>query len=126
MDSTDGASYSEIPGNADNSETKPLNFSDPDRNSPQNTTGVETTRLATDMDEIEHCEFDSVLSYDNGRDEIAGGKRDGLNTIHVAGYAVGHLNNDLCAAIWFNYLSYYVSNVVGLSNGISGLCLLSG
>lgn len=46
--------------------------------------------------------------------------------MHVFGYSIGHLNNDLCAAIWFNYLTYYVNKVVGLSDEVSGLCLLSG
>ena len=43
----------------------------------------------------------------------------------LAGYAVGHFANDLCASMWFIYLSYYLINVVGLNQNISGLCLLS-
>ena len=38
--------------------------------------------------------------------------RDGLVGKHVAAYAVGHFNNDLCAAMWFVYLSWYVKDVV--------------
>ena len=36
-------------------------------------------------------------------------KRDGLNNVHVAAYSVGHFNNDLCAAMWFVYLSWYIN-----------------
>ena len=52
--------------------------------------------------------------------------RDGLSATHVAAYSVGHFNNDLCAAMWFVYLSWYVADVVGLDSTITGLCLLSG
>lgn len=44
----------------------------------------------------------------------------------LAGYSVGHFANDLCASMWFIYLSYYLLNVVNLSSSIAGLCLLSG
>ena len=42
-------------------------------------------------------------------------KRDGLNSMHISAYAVGHLSNDLCAAAWFTYVLYYIKEVVGLS-----------
>ena len=42
-------------------------------------------------------------------------KRDSLGTREVAAYAVGHVNNDLCACMWFVYLTWYLTNVVGLS-----------
>lgn len=41
-------------------------------------------------------------------------------------YTVGHFNNDLCAAQWFVYLTWYINKVVGLSPRLSGLCCLSG
>ena len=44
----------------------------------------------------------------------------------LAGYSVGHFANDLCASMWFIYLSYYLISVVGLSSNVAGLCLLSG
>ena len=53
-------------------------------------------------------------------------KRDGLTTTHDWAYCIGHFNNDLCAAMWFIYLTYYVANVVGLTPQVAGLCLLSG
>lgn len=53
-------------------------------------------------------------------------KRDGLGTVHVAAYSVGHFNNDLCASMWFVYLSWYINKVVGLNSNLTGLCLLSG
>ena len=41
-------------------------------------------------------------------------------------YGTGHILNDLCASMWFIYLSYYLLYVVGLSENTSGLALLSG
>lgn len=38
--------------------------------------------------------------------------RDGITSSVLAGYAVGHFANDLCASMWFIYLSYYLLNVV--------------
>ena len=52
--------------------------------------------------------------------------RDGVTKVVQAGYAVGHFANDLCASMWFIYLSYYLINVVQLSQNVAGLCLLSG
>ena len=52
--------------------------------------------------------------------------RDGVDKKVLAGYAVGHLANDLCASMWFIYLSYYLLHVVELDSHIAGLCLLSG
>ena len=52
--------------------------------------------------------------------------RDGVTNMVLSGYAVGHFANDLCASMWFIYLSYYLINVVKLTQNISGLCLLSG
>ena len=44
----------------------------------------------------------------------------------MAAYSVGHLGNDLCAAMWFFYLSWYMKNVVKLDATAAGACLLSG
>ena len=52
--------------------------------------------------------------------------RDGVTTVVLTGYSVGHFANDLCASLWFIYLSYYLINVVKLDPNIGGLCLLSG
>ena len=41
--------------------------------------------------------------------------RDGVTKIVLAAYSVGHFANDLCASMWFIYLSYYLLNVVKLS-----------
>ena len=38
-------------------------------------------------------------------------KLDALTTIHIAAYSVGHFLNDLTAAIWFNYLLFYMKNI---------------
>lgn len=53
-------------------------------------------------------------------------KRDALEKKHLAAYAVGHLSNDLCAAGWFFYLSYYLKFVMGLSGDKAGLVILAG
>jgi len=49
-----------------------------------------------------------------------------MTKVRVAAYSVGHFNNDLCAAMWFVYLSWYVKEVVGLPAHITALCLFSG
>ena len=41
--------------------------------------------------------------------------RDGVTSVVLTGYSVGHFANDLCASMWFIYLSYYLIYVVGLS-----------
>jgi hypothetical protein len=50
----------------------------------------------------------------------ASARRDGLETKHVAAYSIGHFNNDLCAAMWFVYLSWYLNKVVKLDKGVTG------
>ena len=40
--------------------------------------------------------------------------RDGVNNVVLAAYSVGHFANDLCASMWFIYLSYYLISVVKL------------
>lgn len=41
-------------------------------------------------------------------------------------YSIGHFANDLCAAMWFIYFSFYLLNVVQLSPNVAGLAILSG
>jgi len=53
-------------------------------------------------------------------------QRDGLTTGHIYGYAIGHVCNDMCAAMWFFYLAWYLNIVVGLSKRVTALCGLSG
>jgi Na+/melibiose symporter-like transporter len=52
--------------------------------------------------------------------------RDGMSATNIWAYSVGHFNNDLCAAQWFVYLSWYINKVVKLDASTTGLCLLSG
>ena len=40
--------------------------------------------------------------------------RDGVTTVVLSAYSVGHFANDLCASMWFIYLSYYLLKVVKL------------
>jgi Na+/melibiose symporter-like transporter len=53
-------------------------------------------------------------------------KRDGLSSRHIYAYMVGHFNNDLCASMWFIYLTYFLTYVVVLPSNIVALALLSG
>lgn len=52
--------------------------------------------------------------------------RDGLSELKIKGYAVSHFNNDLCASIYFIYMTWYLINVVNLTKTHAALCLLSG
>jgi hypothetical protein len=45
---------------------------------------------------------------------------DKLTKTQIIGYAVGHFQNDLCAACWFNYLLYFMKNVIFKDNPASG------
>jgi Na+/melibiose symporter-like transporter len=49
-----------------------------------------------------------------------------MRNVHIAAYSVGHFGNDLCASMWFIYLTYYLQYVVGLSPQISAAAQLSG
>jgi hypothetical protein len=53
-------------------------------------------------------------------------KEDGMTDTQIKAYSVGHFNNDICAAQWFNYFTWYINKVVGLSPQLTGLCCLSG
>ena len=53
-------------------------------------------------------------------------RRDGLLQRHIYAYMVGHFNNDLCASMWFIYLTYFLTYVVELPSDIVALALLSG
>lgn len=52
--------------------------------------------------------------------------RDGLKKVHINAYSVGHFFNDLCAAMWFVYFTWYLISVVCLDKEIAGLAVLSG
>ena len=52
--------------------------------------------------------------------------RDGVNMRVLSAYSVGHFANDLCASMWFIYLSYYLLYVAQVSPNIASLALLSG
>jgi hypothetical protein len=53
-------------------------------------------------------------------------KRDALERRHLAAYAVGHFSNDLCAAGWFFYLSFYLKFALNIPGGSVGLVILAG
>ena len=52
--------------------------------------------------------------------------RDGLKKVHVMAYSLGHFCNDLCASMWFVYLTWYIKNIVGLSANVTAGSILSG
>ena len=49
-----------------------------------------------------------------------------MTPIKVWGYSVGHFNNDLCASMWFVYLTYYLIDVVNVSSTTAAASVLSG
>eukprot|EP00357_Protocruzia_adherens_P002478 CAMPEP_0114981008 /NCGR_PEP_ID=MMETSP0216-20121206/5297_1 /TAXON_ID=223996 /ORGANISM="Protocruzia adherens, Strain Boccale" /LENGTH=532 /DNA_ID=CAMNT_0002342615 /DNA_START=87 /DNA_END=1685 /DNA_ORIENTATION=+ len=51
---------------------------------------------------------------------------DGLTRLSISGYAVGHVLNDLCAACWFNYLLYFLTEIIQIGNTAAGFVMLSG
>lgn len=49
-----------------------------------------------------------------------------MTPMRIWGYSVGHFNNDLCASMWFVYLTYYLISVVGIPENIAAAAVLSG
>lgn len=49
-----------------------------------------------------------------------------MTSLKVWAYSVGHFNNDLCASMWFVYLTYYLIDVVRLPEQIGAASVLSG
>jgi Na+/melibiose symporter-like transporter len=48
------------------------------------------------------------------------GTYDGLTRFTVGVYGVGHILNDLCAACWFNYLLYFLTDVMQINSAGAG------
>lgn len=53
-------------------------------------------------------------------------ERDGMNSLKVWAYSVGHLMNDLCASMWFVYFTYYLIDVVQLPQWLGASAVTSG
>ena len=53
-------------------------------------------------------------------------KRDAMEKKHSFAYSVGHFSNDLCAAGWFFYFTYYLKYVIKMDGGQAGLVMLAG
>ncbi len=53
-------------------------------------------------------------------------KRDAIEKKHDFAYSIGHFSNDLCAAGWFFYFSYYLKFAVGMDGGQVGIVMLCG
>lgn len=45
---------------------------------------------------------------------------DGMSRFVMGVYGVGHVLNDLCAAAWFNYLLYFLNDVLRISSAAAG------
>jgi Na+/melibiose symporter-like transporter len=73
---------------------------------------------------------ESLLNPAN-QSELEKVQLDTLTKLETIGYSLGHFQNDLCAALWFNYLLYFMKNVVFAddkenSGFYAGIVLLSG
>jgi Na+/melibiose symporter-like transporter len=51
---------------------------------------------------------------------------DGLTKITMGIYGTGHVFNDLAAACWFNYLLYFLTEVLGIGGAEAGGVMLAG
>jgi len=43
-------------------------------------------------------------------------KLDTLTRLQVFGYTIGHFQNDLCAALWFNFILVFINDVAFKGN----------
>lgn len=69
---------------------------------------------------ISESNEEPLLSPPVGKTLPAKIKLDTLTGLQIFGYSVGHFQNDLCAACWFNYLLYFMKNVVFSGDPDSG------
>ena len=53
-------------------------------------------------------------------------KRDALERKHKIAYSIGHFSNDMCAAGWFFYFTYYLTYVIKMPGSQTGLVFLAG
>ncbi len=53
-------------------------------------------------------------------------KGDDLTRVSIFFYGIGHFMNDLCAACWFFFLSYYLKDILKLGEFNSGYVMLAG
>ena len=51
---------------------------------------------------------------------------DGLTKFTIGVYGTGHVFNDLAAACWFNYLLYYLTEVLEIGASAAGGVMLAG
>lgn len=53
-------------------------------------------------------------------------QHDGMSRFIIGVYGVGHVLNDLCSAAWFNYLLYFLNDVLRISSAAAGSVMLVG
>ena len=49
-----------------------------------------------------------------------------VKLVTMLGYAIGHILNDMCEAMWFTYLLLFFHNVIQLSNFTAGMLVMVG
>jgi len=67
------------------------------------------------MDDASYIDHQPLLQ---NRKKSLGTKLDTLTKLQVFGYSIGHFQNDLTVACWFNYTLYFIQNIVfkGIEN----------
>lgn len=53
-------------------------------------------------------------------------KGDDLNKLNLYSYGIGHVLNDITASCWFNFLPYFLTEIISISNDKAGIVMLSG
>lgn len=53
-------------------------------------------------------------------------KGDDLNTKSIFSYSIGHFQNDICAACWFFFMSYYLVHIKDMNTQKAGFVILAG
>ena len=61
-----------------------------------------------------------LLANSSQKNKPAKIKLDTLTRLQIIGYGLGHFQNDLVGAIWFNYLLYFMKNVIFAGGSESG------
>lgn len=85
--------------------------------------------METLNDVKKHTKYMTLTEENDSEDTVGHDKQvqpDGLKRVHIMAYSVGHLLNDLCASMWFVYLTWYIQNVVGLDADVAAGSIMSG
>ena len=69
---------------------------------------------------------DGSLSPKPGYATLRPGDEDRVGYFQVGAYSVGHVLNDMAAAVWFSYLLLYLQEAEGLSATLAGAVMFAG